>query len=173
MRLGFGGNPKGGAPLAWGASHLPLAAAPPTRWDLRGPAPSPLPLYIVEGWEGNHTFPKAQPLPSPTPLLLRVCLAKPCRSTVTPPPPRRRAAAGAVFLNLSLLLAGSRHGRRHRAARVLNAEAPLFGAWIGFCHDLNHYVYDSSNRVLVTLPHRDLKGCEDSHPLPLLLLESP
>ena len=124
MRLGLGGNPRGGAPLAWGASHLPLAAAPPTRWDLRGPAPSPLPLYIVEGWEGSHTFPKAQPLPSPTPLLLRMCLAKPCRRTVTPPPPRRRAAVGAFFLNLSLLLAGSRRGRRHRSVRVLNAEVP-------------------------------------------------
>ena len=28
MRLGLGGNPKGGAPLAWGASPSPLAAAP-------------------------------------------------------------------------------------------------------------------------------------------------
>ena len=45
-----------------------------------------------------------------------------------PTPPRRRAAVGAFFLNLSLLLAGSRRGRRHRAARVLNAEVPLFGA---------------------------------------------
>ena len=26
MHLGLGGNPKGGAPLAWGASPLPLAA---------------------------------------------------------------------------------------------------------------------------------------------------
>ena len=60
-----------------------------------------------------------------------------------------------VFPNLSLSLAGSRRGRRHRAARVLNAEAPLFGAWIGFCRDLNRYVYDSSNRVLATLPHRE------------------
>ena len=29
MRLGLGGNPKGGAPLAWGASLPFLAAAPP------------------------------------------------------------------------------------------------------------------------------------------------
>ena len=69
-----------------------------------------------------------------------------------------------IFPNLSLLLAGSRRGRRHRAAHVLNAEAPLFGAWIGFCRDLNRYVYDSSNRVLVTLPTRDLQGYEDALP---------
>ena len=29
MRLGLGGNPRGGAPLAWGASPPSLAAAPP------------------------------------------------------------------------------------------------------------------------------------------------
>ena len=69
-----------------------------------------------------------------------------------------------VFPNLSLSLAGSRHGRRHRAARVLNAEAPLFGAKIGFGRDLNRYVYDSSNRILVTLPTRDLQGYEDALP---------
>ena len=33
-----------------------------------------------------------------------------------------------VFPNLSLSFAGSRRGRHHRAACVLNAEAPLFGA---------------------------------------------
>ena len=122
------GNPKGGgAPLALWGKETPLAAAPPTRWDLRGPDPLSLALYIVEGWEGSHTFQKAQPLPSPTPLLLRVSLAKPCQRTATPSPPCRRAAVGALFLNLSLLLAGSRCGRRHRAARVLNMEVPLFG----------------------------------------------
>ena len=89
-----------------------------------------------------------------------------------PTPPRRRAAAGVVFPNLSLLLAGSRRGRRHRAARVLNAEAPLFGAKIGIDRDLNRYVYDSTNRVLVTLPHCDLQGYEDAL-LSLSLLVSP
>ena len=29
LRLGFGGNPKGGRPLAWGASRLPLGRRPP------------------------------------------------------------------------------------------------------------------------------------------------
>ena len=38
-------------------------------------------------------------------------------------------------------------------------------------HDLNRREYDSINRVLVTLPLSDLKGYEDAHPLPLLLLD--
>ena len=42
MRLGLGGNPKGGAPLAWGASPLPLGRRPPSRSHLEGPAPFPL-----------------------------------------------------------------------------------------------------------------------------------
>ena len=50
-----------------------------------------------------------------------------------------------------------------------NAEAPLFGAWIGFCRDLNRYVYDSLIRVLATLPHRDLQWYVDALPFPLLL----
>src|SRR3954464_3645830 len=44
MRLGLGGNPSGGAPLAWGASPPSLAAAPPLDLIWRGPAPLPLPL---------------------------------------------------------------------------------------------------------------------------------
>ena len=67
------------------------------------------------------------------------------------------------------LLAGSRRGRRHRAARVLNAEAPFFGAQIGINRDLNRYEYDSLIRVLATLPHRDLQGYVDALPFPSLL----
>ena len=44
MRLGLGGNPGGGAPLAWGASLPPLAAAPPLDPSRGGRPPSPLPL---------------------------------------------------------------------------------------------------------------------------------
>ena len=62
-----GGNPGGGAPLDLGGKPPSLAAAPPTRWDLRGRPPSPLPLYIVEGWEGSRTPGLAQPSPPPTP----------------------------------------------------------------------------------------------------------
>ena len=113
MCLGFGGNPKGGAPLLGGQAPLPLAAAPLP--------PSP----INRGVRGGlHTTSKAQPLPSPTPLLLHKSLAKPCRSTAASSPPRRHAAIGALFLNLSPLLAGSRRGRRPRSIRVLNAEVP-------------------------------------------------
>ena len=67
------------------------------------------------------------------------------------------------------LLAGSRRGRRHRAARVLNAEAPFFGAQIGINRDLNRYEYDSLIRVLATLPHRDLQWYVDALPFPLVL----
>ena len=75
-----------------------------------------------------------------------------------------------VFPNLSLSLPGSRRGRRHRAARVLNAEAPLFGAKIGFGRDLNRFVYGSTDRVLATLPHHDLQGYEDAVPSLSLLV---
>ena len=69
------------------------------------------PIYSGEA-HGSLTQAKAQPLPSPTPLLLRICLAKPCRSTAAPTTPCRRAAVGAIFLNLSFPLAGSRRRRR-------------------------------------------------------------
>ena len=74
-----------------------------------------------------------------------------------------------VFPTSPSLLAGSRRGRRHRAARVLNAEAPFFGAQIGINRDLNRYEYDSLIRVLATLPHRDLQGYVDALPFPSLL----
>ena len=71
MRLGLGGgNPSGGAPLAWGASPLP-GRRPPSRSHLEGAGPLP-PSPINRGARGGlHTTSKAQPLPSPTPLLLR------------------------------------------------------------------------------------------------------
>ena len=87
-----------------------------------------------------------------------------------PPPPRRRASAGVVFPNLSLLLAGLRRGRRHRAARVLNAEVSLFGSKIEIHRDLNRFEYDSFIRVLATLPSRDLQGYEDALPSLSLLV---
>ena len=67
------------------------------------------------------------------------------------------------------LLAGSRRGRRHQAARVLNMEVPLFSAKIGIHRDLNRFEYYSFIRVLATLMHRDLQGYEDALP-PLSLL---
>ena len=70
-------------------------------------------------------------------------------------------------LNFSSPLAGSRRRIRPQAVHVLNAEAPLFGAWIGIDRDLNRCVYDSTNRVLITLPLSDLQGYEDALPLSL------
>ena len=77
-----------------------------------------------------------------------------------------------LSLNFSSPLAGPRRRRRPRAVLVLNAEAPLFGAYIGINRDLNRYEYDSFIRVLVTLPHRDIQGYEDALPF-LSLLVSP
>ena len=113
---------KGAPPLLGGQAPSPWP--PPSRSHLEGAGPLP-PSPINRGVRGGlHTTSKAQPLPSPTLLLLHKSLAKPCRSTAASPPPRRRAAVGALFLNLSLLLAGSRRGRRPRSIRVLNAEVP-------------------------------------------------
>ena len=64
-----GGNPKGGAPLAWGASPLPLGRRPPSRSHLEGPAPFPL-LPINRGVEGglqHHIQGAAPPLPNTSP----------------------------------------------------------------------------------------------------------
>src|SRR3954471_5704539 len=55
MRLGLGGNPSGGAPLAWGASPPPLAAAPPGD-PSPGLRPPPLGAYI-KGGEGGQPYP--------------------------------------------------------------------------------------------------------------------
>ena len=78
-----------------------------------------------------------------------------------------------LSLNFSSPLAGSRRRRRPRAVRVLNAEAPSIRRLDRIFRDLNRREYDSINRILVTLPLSDLQRYEDSHPLPLLLLESP
>ena len=90
MRLGFGGTLKGGgAPLAWGASHLPLAAAPPTRWDLRGPSPLSLaPIY--SGGVGGQPYLSQGAAPllpntSPPPRVLGEALPENCHSTTTTP----------------------------------------------------------------------------------------
>ena len=117
MRLELGGNPRGGAPLCLGGKFPLPGCRPPSRSHLEGPAPL-APSPINRGVRGGlNTQAKAQPLPSPTPLLLRTCSAKLCRNTAAPTAPRRRAALGAAFLNLSFLLAGSRW-RRRRPSRT-------------------------------------------------------
>ena len=87
MRLGLGGNPKGGAPLAWGASPLPLGRRPPSRSHMEGPAPFLL-LPINRGVEGglhHHIQGAAPPLPntSPPPQELGEALPENCHSITT------------------------------------------------------------------------------------------
>ena len=150
-----------------GGKFPPPGRHPPSRWDLEGPSPSPVPLYIV----GVLGLPETRVSPSPgaaLPLSLLVSRSAwrspagvPRSSTTTTPSCCCWTESSPTSPSL---LAGSRHGRCHRAACVLNAEAPLFGAKIGIGRDLNRLVYDSTDRVLATLPHRDLQGYEDALP---------
>ena len=82
--------------------------------------------------EGSHTLPLAQPSPSSYTSSSSIVLGE---ALLENHELHHHHAVVLLlepfFLNLSLLLAGSRRGRRHRAARVLNAEALLFDAWIG------------------------------------------
>ena len=52
---------------------------------------------------------------------------------------------------------------------MLNAEAPLFGAYIRINRDQNRCEYDSFIRVLATLPLSDLQWYVDALPFPSLL----
>ena len=112
---------------------------------LKGAQP-PSPLYILEVWAAIHTRESlllVLPYPSPSsssPTVLGEAL-RDCHAP--PPPPCRRVAAG--WSLPQPLLAGSRRGRRHRAARVLNAEAPFFR-----CLDRNQ---PRSESLRVRLPH--------------------
>ena len=145
MCLGFGGNPKGGRPLACGASSLPPWPSP-SRSHLEGPAPFPL-LPINRGVEGGlqyHIQGAAPPLPntSPPPRELGEALPENCHSITT----TSSCCCWSFFLNLSLLLAGSRRRRRRCTVRVLNAEVlSVQHLVIG---DSNHDEYDS----IITIP---------------------
>ena len=91
-RLGFG---KGAPPPNLGGKATPPGRRPLLRLDLRGPAPSPLPLYICGGWEGSRTQVLAQPSPSPKSSSAPAVLGEALQDCHAPPsPPRRRAAAG-------------------------------------------------------------------------------
>ena len=95
-----------------GKSPLP-GRRPPSRSHLEGPAPL-APSPINRGVRGGlHTQAKAQPLPSPTPLLLRTCLAKPCVGGTSSSSPHRRADE-----TLPQHSAGSEFEGHHRAERV-------------------------------------------------------
>jgi len=129
---GRGGRRRAGlrhpSPLPWPPHLLSGGAAAPPRVGTLGVAPpSPPPIYSRHFWDfGDTTFPLPRRSPALLPPPLRRCLAKPCRETSTL---HRHHALMLLdfFPNLSLLLAGSRCRRRHRAARVLIAEVPLFG----------------------------------------------
>ena len=79
------------------------------------------------GWEGCHTIPLALPLPLSNTSSSSIALgeALPENHELH----HHHAVVLPEFsLNFSSPLAGSRRRRRPRAVRVLNAEAPLFGA---------------------------------------------
>ena len=136
--------------------------------DLEGKKPAPsTPIYSGEAHGSRTPSPGAAlflPNTSSSSVVLGEALPENCKLH------HHAIVLPELSLNSSYPLAGSRRGRSHRAARVLNAEAPLFDAKIGFGRDLNCYVYDSSNRVLATLPTRDLQGYEDALPSLSLLV---
>ena len=104
-------NPRGGGRLhlAWGAS-LPSWPPPPSRWDLEGPAPSPL-HPINRAWVGGlqHPFPGAAPPSSNTSsssVALGEALPENCKLQ------HHAVVLPEFFPNFSFPLAGSRRRRR-------------------------------------------------------------
>ena len=157
MRLGLG-TLGGASPLPWGARHPfpPLAAAPPWRSHLLGPAP-PQGAYIKGGGRAATYSLGRLPPPLQHLSLSRRSSAKPCRrpatSTTTP-------SCCWISINLSFPLAGSRRRRRRCSVRVLNAEVPsVRHSVIG---DLDHGEYDSVIHVHWNASARDLQGYVDA-----------
>ena len=127
---GVWGNPKGRRSPCLGGQGNPPGRRPLLRLDLRGPAPLSLaPIYMWGvGGQPHPSSGAALPL-SQVLLLSRGAWRSPAglpRSSITTTP------SCCCWMESSPTspspLAGSRRGRRHRAARVLNAEAPWFGA---------------------------------------------
>ena len=130
MRLGFWVNPKGWAPpLPWGARQPPWPPPPPQIGSEGAGPPLPCPYIYVGG--GRAAAPKFWRSPPLSQVLLRSRGAwrspagLPRSATTTTPSSYCWMESSPTSPSL---LAGSRRGRRHRAAHVLNAEAPLFGA---------------------------------------------
>ena len=124
LRLGLGTLGWGGFPLALGGK-APLGRRPPTL-DGFGRRPPPSQGGLYKGGEGGQKQHSLGGLPPPLQHLslsykLGEALPRPATSTTKP-------SCCWISINLSFPLAGSRRRRRHRAARVLNAEAPWFGA---------------------------------------------
>ena len=151
------GNPRvGGRPTCLGGQGIPLAAAPPSRWD-PWPAP-PLPGGLYKGGEGGQQHYSLGRLPPPLLHLslsqkLGEALPRPATSTTTP-------SFCWISINLSFPLAGSRRRRRRCTVRVLNAEVPsVRHSVIG---DLDHGEYDSVIHVHWNASARDLQGYVDA-----------
>ena len=89
MRLGFGGNPKGGRPPCLGGKPPPPWSPPPSRSHLEGPPPFPL-LPINRGARGglqHHIQGAAPSLPNTSrpPRELGEALPENCHSITTMP----------------------------------------------------------------------------------------
>ena len=137
-RRGGGATPRAAAPpglggkfpRGWGRPNpsrvSPMATAP-SLGNPRVPLPPPFPLYIVREREGSRTLPLAQPSSSSNTSSYSVVLGEAL------PENHELHHHHVVVLsefsfNFSSPLAGSRRRRRPQAVRVLNTEAPLFGA---------------------------------------------
>ena len=132
---GFGAPHLGFPPPGLGAKspegEIPSALAAASLGETLGRLPFPLPLYIVEVLGLPNTgVSLSQGAALPLSLLVscsawRSPAGVPRSSTTTTPSCCCWTESSPTSPSP---LAGSRHGRRHRAARVLNVEAPLFGA---------------------------------------------
>ena len=122
-RLGLETLGEGGTSTLLGGQASPPGRRPPSRWDLEGPAPSPLPPIYSEGVGGQpHPSPGATlPLSNSFSSSVVLSEALPENHELH----RHHAIVLLEFsLNFSSPLAGSRRRRRPRVVRVLNAEAP-------------------------------------------------
>ena len=154
--------------MPWGGGTPPSRTLPWRKGQGCAFPPLPCPyIYVGGGRAAIQMFWCSPPLlPSPSPLPW--CLAKPCRIvTLLHHHHAVVLLLDGVFLNLSLLLAGSRRGRRHRAVRVLNAEVlSVRHLVIG---DLDHDEYDSINPVhLNASAYRSTRVCRCTPSLSLL-----
>ena len=96
-----------------------MAAAPPLG-NPRVPPPPPFPLYLVREREGSRTLPLSYTSSSSVALGESLLENHELHH-------HHAVVLSEFSLNFSSPLAGSTR-RRSRAVRVLNAEAPLFGA---------------------------------------------
>ena len=166
MRLGVGGNPKGGAPPLLGGQAPSLAAAPLGDWISRAGAPLGT-LYIEGGGRAAAPMPLAPPSPLATPLPLAEAWRSPAEipaaSTTTP-------SCCWISINLSFPLLDQEGGDVFPTVHVLNAEVPSVRHLV--IGDLDHGEYNSIIAVLLNASARDLQGYVDALPSPSLLDDS-